>query len=161
MALLRTFFLLLLICISLSAEPRRQGSYRPNVQEVNSPAIPDFSALSLYQKGFTSKEKRDSVEGLKNKMLTGEFDYSLADRVSGLYNRSTNTFYVSEGHTRMSAALEIAREKGDWSYFKKLIQSGYWDETDTIPKETYALPMRMNLFNFIGCLRILKDAAMR
>ena len=154
------FIFFLFLSVTTLAELRQNGSYRPNI-EVNSSSTPEFSALSLYQKGFTTPEKRKSVGDHKAKMLAGEFDYAHMDRISGLYNRNTNTFYVSEGHTRLSAALEIAREKGDWSYFKKLIQSGYWDETDTIPRETYSLPMRMNLFNFVGCLRTLRNIAAR
>ncbi len=156
---MKTFFPFLLFFFILStlvwAPPRKDGSFRPKIYEVSSPSVPDFAALSLYQKGFTTPEKKQSVDVFKEKLLRGEFDFSINDQVSGLFNPSTNTFYVSEGHTRIAAALEIAHEKNDWSYFKKLIQSGYWDETDTVPKETYPLFMRTNIFNFLGCRKTI------
>lgn len=128
--------------------PRMNGNHRPYI-ELNSKE-PDFYAMSMTQYGLNDS-KTDQIDLFKKKMLEGTFEYNDERQVSGLFHERSHTYFISEGHHRLAAAFEIAKESGDWSYFKKLIAHGYWYKTDEVPKNRYSLKMRTNWKTAISC----------
>lgn len=67
---------------------------------------------------------RDKVNSIKKDMLLNKYDFNLDGNKIGIeaYN---DTYYISEGHHRMQAALEIWKEKGDYINVENLIKNGY------------------------------------
>lgn len=68
------------------------------------------------------KEPRN-VDVYKAAMLGGTWDFAGQGR-SFVYWRCGRTVWVSEGHHRANAALEIGRATGDWSYLDRLLEHG-------------------------------------
>lgn len=63
------------------------------------------------------------VDHFKAIMLAGQWDF--ADRgKSFVYWQQGNTIWISEGHHRANAALEIGRASGDWSFLDRLLEHG-------------------------------------
>lgn len=64
-----------------------------------------------------------NVDHFKAIMLAGQWDF--AGQGKGfVYWREGNTVWVSEGHHRTNAALEIGRANGDWSFLDRLLEYG-------------------------------------
>src|SRR5437899_12713190 len=68
-------------------------------------------------------ENPDQVDRFRQEMREGRWDFEGQGK-SLVYWSDGNTIYVSEGHHRINAALEIGHETGDWSYLEKLLQYG-------------------------------------
>jgi len=93
------------------------------------PAIPEFPLPLRAPSGIRirsmtqNKLRKGSVEnipGIIESMLHGKpIDY-----IAGF--RSGNTYWINEGHHRMTAALEIYNKTGDASHVNKLLQEGNW-----------------------------------
>jgi hypothetical protein len=47
---------------------------------------------------------------------------------------------IGEGHNRMQAALEAAKESGNMSYVKELLSNGLWTHVDNFPTPPTPLP---------------------
>src|SRR3954447_8686188 len=63
------------------------------------------------------------VDRYKAKMLAGEWDF--AERgATFVFWQEGRTVWVSEGHHRANAALEIGREMNDWTFLERLLQNG-------------------------------------
>ncbi len=132
--------------------PRVDGRHRSTIQLDSTE--PQFFVMSMTQSGLIA-EKSSQIDDLKKRMREGTFEFNDNRQVSGLYHERSDTYFVSEGHHRLAAALEIAKEEGDWSFFKKLVQKGYWDKTETVPQNRYRIKMRSSWSNFIGCRLLL------
>ena len=65
----------------------------------------------------------DQVDTFKREMLEGRWDYEGLGKHL-VYWREGNTIYVSDGHHRVNAALEIGWETGDWNYLDRLLEYG-------------------------------------
>ena len=137
-------------------QPRHRGSHRPVIQIT--PEKPTFSIMSITQSGL-SADKIGQIDDFKKRMLDGTFQYEDYRQVSGLYHERSDTYFVKEGHHRLAAALEIAKERGDWSFFKKLIERGYWSTAVRVNDRKYPLPMRTGWNNFISCHFMLRRLA--
>ncbi len=131
---------------------RVQGNHAPYF--IINKSEPSFFVMSMMQSGLLP-EKSQQIDEFKKKMLDNTFEFEDMRQVSGLYHERSDTYFISEGHHRLAAALEIAKEQGDWSFFKKLIQKGYWSKTDTVPSNRYKLSMRTNWGNFLSCRVLL------
>lgn len=93
----------------------------------------------------------EALEEIKSDMLNETFDYNLVEaRVGGFYHNRTGTFFVTDGHHRLAAALEVAVETGDYKPFKKLMALGLWERSDSLPKTHYRLPMRSSWTKFLA-----------
>jgi len=75
---------------------------------------------SLRQTGLRELEK---VDEFKRLMQDGAWDFEGQGKTF-VYWRDETTIYVSNGHTRANAALEIGYTTGDWSYLEKLLRHG-------------------------------------
>jgi hypothetical protein len=65
------------------------------------------------------------VDRFKALMLADQWGFTGQGK-SFVYWRQGNTVWISEGHHRANAALEIGRESGDWSYLHLLLEHGTW-----------------------------------
>lgn len=134
--------------------PREVGDYFPRGIDDESSESPRFHVRSMEQQKLDPK-KALSIDQYKSQLLANTFDYSSNDQIAGLYSHRTNSFFVNEGHTRLAAALEIAKDTGNWSHFKRLVKYGYWHKTDSASFKHYPLPMRSTWSNFFQCRRTL------
>lgn len=66
------------------------------------------------------------VDRFKERMLADQWDFAGRGK-SFVYWRQGNTVWISEGHHRANAALEIGRDRGDWSYLHLLLEHGQWE----------------------------------
>jgi hypothetical protein len=64
-----------------------------------------------------------AVDHFKALMLGGRWDF-VGEGKSFVYWQQGNTVWISEGHHRANAALEIGRASGDWSYLSRLLEHG-------------------------------------
>jgi len=111
---------------------------------------PTFNYLSMAQNGILP-EKVEQIDDFKRRMRDGSFKYDDYRQISGLYHERSDTYFISEGHHRLAAALEIAQESGDWSFFNRLIKKGYWSKTDSKPRIQYLLKTRKPSNRFSSC----------
>jgi hypothetical protein len=80
-----------------------------------------------------------TIDQLKLDMLTGRFRYeSWEGQISGWIDKET--YFISEGHHRVNAALEIYWETGDRSYLDRLLEHGRW--SPATPPRSRVLPTR-------------------
>jgi hypothetical protein len=134
--------------------PRQDGAHRPYIADAEAPEVPHFFTMSMTQTGL-DPTKSKNIDDYKSRMLQKTFDYGDNRQVSGLFHPGSGTYFVSEGHHRLAAALEIARETGNWSPFKKLIQNGYWGEAAELPGERHRLAMRSGWLNKLSCRALI------
>lgn len=67
------------------------------------------------------------VLDIKSKMTSKIFDFKKDDNKIG-YEFLENVYYITEGHHRMQAALELWKETGNYEYVRNLIKNGLkWD----------------------------------
>jgi len=93
----------------------------------------------------------DKIEAFKRDMREGRFRYESAEgRIGGHYHERRRIFFVGEGHHRLAAALEIAKEDGDWRPFKNLVRHGIWEKFDRKPVHQYRLPVRSTWRNALS-----------
>lgn len=134
---------------------RQDGSYRFRI-DTEDTRVPRLHIMSSSQPGLDT-EKMKQIDGLKLKMAGGTFDYQSDIQISGFYHEGTDTFFLEEGHHRVSAALELAYETGNWSYFRKLMNTGYWDLRADVPPRRYRLTMRSSLFSALPCRSLISQ----
>jgi hypothetical protein len=71
----------------------------------------------------TRLRRPHDVDRFKQLMRAGQWDFERrADSL--VFWRCEQTIYISEGHHRVNAALELGEETGDWSYLDRLISHG-------------------------------------
>ncbi len=134
---------------------RYDGYYRPRLEDLESPEGPRVAVMSEAQ---SSVEEWDKIEAIKRDMIAGRFDYADARCVvGGSFDARTRTFYVGEGHHRFAAALEIAKETGNWSPFKKLVDYGLWSFKEGPPPIVHPMPVRGTLWNYFSWRSFLKQ----
>ena len=56
-------------------------------------------------------------------MLAGEWDFE-GQGTTFVYWRQGRTVWITDGHHRANAALEIGRQTGDWSFLHRLLEYG-------------------------------------
>lgn len=131
---------------------RYQGYYRPHI-DLGARSRPSIRIMS---DGQSSVDEWAKIEAIKRDMLDDKFDYAAARAViSGIYDARGKVFYVGEGHHRLAAALEIARETDNWIPFRKLVDYGLWDIKDQAPPGAHVLPVRSTVWTWIGWRRFL------
>jgi len=64
-----------------------------------------------------------AVEAFTALMLGGQWDFAGQGK-SFVYFQRRNTVWITEGHHRANAALEIGRASGDWSCLHRLLAHG-------------------------------------
>ena len=90
--------------------------------------------------GQTLLSNLEFIDQVKDKMLAEEFRFETPEgRVFG-WKDERGTYYISEGHHRIVAALEIYKESGDRSYLDRLLECGLWQ--DSPPPKSRRLPTR-------------------
>ena len=123
----------LLLRILRAPSPSKRIGFGEHVPEL--PASPEVPQLFIISGVRENRNVPEVVERYKEAMLSDSFDYpSPSNRVGGLYHELSTVYIVKEGHHKLMAALSIAAEKGDWSYFKRLINHGGWRRSDAYPK---------------------------
>ena len=95
------------------------------------------------------------MDELKRKMVAGTFDYQSDVQIAGYYHEETRTFFLEEGHHRVAAALELAYETGNWTYFRKLVDAGYWDLRVDVPFSRHRLTMRGKWYQGLSCRALI------
>lgn len=75
-------------------------------------------------------------------MIEGNYRYAANEGRIGGFVDDAGTYYVGEGHHRMTAAQEIFKDTGNPSYINKLIKHGSWTKTAKPPVGSNSLPTR-------------------
>ncbi len=124
-----------------------RSMHRPFRWSYDTPERPDVMIMSM-QGGIGNWDKYDHyLKVLSN----GTFDYKDDDHVvSGYYHERSRTYFVNEGNHRIAAALQIAKDTGNWAPFKKLIGHGTWSITGELPRDRYRVHVRSTWGNFIS-----------
>ena len=82
------------------------------------------------------------VDEIKRSMLENKYDFSLLNnRIGGYFDRQ-GTYHISEGHHRMTAALEIYRETGENKFVYELIKNVRWTNISMPPTNSVPMPSR-------------------
>ncbi|HUG89352.1 MAG TPA: hypothetical protein VML55_00875 [Planctomycetaceae bacterium] len=90
--------------------------------------------------GQTLLSKPELVDQIKRDMLVGEFRFESPEaRIFG-WKDARGTHYISEGHHRVVAALELDWESGDRSHLDRLLACGIWQPSP--PPKNRRLPTR-------------------
>jgi hypothetical protein len=71
----------------------------------------------------TGLRRPDAVDAFKALMLGGQWDFAGPGK-SFVYFQRGRTVWITEGHHRANAALEIGKTSGDWSYLHRLLAHG-------------------------------------
>lgn len=79
---------------------------------------------------------------MKYDMINGKYDFKKRENIIARYVDTKGNYYITEGHHRMAAALEIYKKTGDASYINKLLSNGKWTETQKPPIDAKPLPKR-------------------
>jgi filamentous hemagglutinin len=87
--------------------------------------------------GTTTAEK---VAELKNAMLKGEYRFNAPEGQIGGWVNSKGEYMIGEGHHRMQAAIEAAKQSGNSKYIDQLLQNGVWTRVDEFPTLPTSLP---------------------
>ncbi len=96
-------------------------------------------------------DRVNDIEAFKRDMLEERFLFESSEgRIGGHYHERRRIFFVGEGHHRLAAALEIAKETGDWRPFRRLLRHGLWQKTDRIPDLHHRLPVRSTWGNYLS-----------
>lgn len=83
-----------------------------------------FTDTGNYKLKMTqSSVDKSKVEQMKKSMKSNSFDFTIDNNKIG-YEVFNDTYYVTEGHHRMQAALEIWKETSDYSFVENLIKNG-------------------------------------
>lgn len=79
---------------------------------------------------------------MKRDMMNGNYDFKKPDNIIAGYVDAKGNYYITEGHHRMAAAMEIYKKTGDTSYVNKLLLNGKWTEIRKPPVDSKPLPKR-------------------
>ncbi|MWN32952.1 hypothetical protein GQ595_10935, partial [Gilliamella sp. Pra-s54] len=82
------------------------------------------------------------IDSMKRDMMNGNYDFKKIDNIIAGYVDSKGNYYITEGHHRMAAAMEIYKKTGNTFYVKKLLSNGKWTETQKPPIDARPLPKR-------------------
>jgi RHS repeat-associated protein len=82
----------------------------------------------------------EKVAELKNAMLGGKYRFTDPEGQIGGWINSKGEYMIGEGHHRMQAALDAAKESGDMSYVQQLLQNGRWTRVNQFPTPSIPLP---------------------
>ena len=75
--------------------------------------------------GQSAIREQSVVSQIQNDMLNGKYRFeSTEGRIGGW--RDGGQYFISEGHHRMRAAMNIFKETGDPTFVNKLLQNGLW-----------------------------------
>ncbi|MDC9583376.1 Rhs family protein, partial [Xenorhabdus sp. PR6a] len=97
------------------------------------------------QTGFKNPHQIDSM---KKDMLDGNYDFTLdKNRISVIIDNK-GVYHVSDGHHRMTAAMEIHKTTGNDKYIRELLNNAKKDRQNTVPSSR-PMPSR----NWWGALR--------
>jgi hypothetical protein len=91
------------------------------------------------------------VDPIKALMLAGQWDYA-ATGWNFIYWRRGRTVWISNGHHRVDAALEVGRETGDWSYLDRLLASNRPQEGEPFSRDQGMFPARRLLNRWLTYL---------
>ena len=90
--------------------------------------------------GQTLLPQPERVDQIKEAMRTGSFRFeSVEGRLFG-WKDAKGTYYISEGHHRVVAALELYSEDGDRFHLDRLLDCGLWRRSR--PPKNRRLPTR-------------------
>jgi filamentous hemagglutinin len=85
---------------------------------------------AMRQIGFREPEK---ISNIKADMQNDRYEFN-APRGQIAGNRDPQgTYYITEGHHRMAAAMEIFEETGDPSNVNRLLENGHWTAVERPP----------------------------
>jgi hypothetical protein len=76
---------------------------------------------------------RNKSQKIKESMKSGNYDFEIDSNRIG-FEIFNNVFYITEGHHRMQAALEIWKETKDYSFVERLIENGLKWSINKLPK---------------------------
>jgi filamentous hemagglutinin len=76
---------------------------------------------------------RNKSQKIKESMKSGNYDFEKDSNRIG-FETFNNVFYITEGHHRMQAALELWKETKYYSFVDKLIQNGLRCDINKLPK---------------------------
>lgn len=75
-------------------------------------------------------------------MTSGTYRYTAPEgQIAGFIDKA-GTVYITEGHHRVAAALEILNETGNMEPFKQLLKSGLIEAVETAPAGARPMPSR-------------------
>jgi hypothetical protein len=110
--------------IGAMARPRWQG---PRIRS------------GIGQRGFREPE---SIARIKADMQNGRFRFEADEgRIAG-YRDPQGNYYITEGHHRMAAAMEIFEETGNPANVNRLLENGLWTSVERAPAGAGPLPRR-------------------
>ena len=66
---------------------------------------------------------RQKVNSIKKSMMSNEYNFDI-DSNKIAYEMTNGIYYITEGHHRMQAALEIWKENGNYECVRNLIKNG-------------------------------------
>lgn len=101
----------------------------PPAENVPAPGIPTFPLPLRSPPGVVIKSMaQNGLDGQKVGQLPGLISSMIEGKpipyIAGM--RNGNTYWINEGHTRMTAALELFNKTGDSSHVMKLLNEGNW-----------------------------------
>ncbi len=101
----------------------------PPAESVPAPGIPTFPLPLRSPPGVVIKSMaQNGLDGQKVRQLPGLICSMIEGKpipyIAGM--RNGNTYWINEGHTRMTAALELFNKTGDSSHVMKLLNEGNW-----------------------------------
>ena len=76
---------------------------------------------------------RNKSQKIKESMKSGNYVFEKDSNRVG-FEIFNNVFYITEGHHRIQAALELWKETKDYSFVDKLIQNGLRWDINKLPK---------------------------
>lgn len=79
---------------------------------------------------------------MKYDMINGKYDFKKPENIIAGYVDAKGNYYITEGHHRMAAVMEIYKKTGDAYYINKLLSNGKWTETQKPPIDAKPLPKR-------------------
>jgi hypothetical protein len=95
--------------------------------------------------------KWETIDQIKADMAAERFEYARPDaRISGYFDEET--YFVSEGHHRVNAALELYWETRNSSYLNRLLEHGRW--TPSAPHRNRRLPTRRLISKLLRFFRL-------
>lgn len=103
--------------------------------------VPEGNTPPLVKATINELRTPEKVDSIKADMLSGDYDYDLPEnRIDG--SQVGKTYYVGDGHHRMTAATEIFKETGDAKPMQQLVVHGIFPKAFLPPGEVeYDFPV--------------------
>lgn len=80
------------------------------------------------------------VKALIEAMKNGTYEYTAARGIISGFVDAKGVYYISEGHHRVAAAMEILKTTGDSGPLVQLMNNGVWRSVTTTPAAARPLP---------------------